>query len=125
MRLPWQARGEDSELPLQEATVRFLLGELRFRMPGREPTKKEKNGSIAEHVRSVRRPFQQPNRAAFTPEEVALLPGTRSYPELSGELFRATNVLPQPSHPNFRDKSPSAGQLGQRTQLKWISFSVQ
>lgn len=45
MRLPWQARGEDSELPLQEATVRFLLGELKFHMPGREPTKKEKMGA--------------------------------------------------------------------------------
>lgn len=45
MRLPWQARGEDSELPLQEATVQFLLGELRFCMPGREPTKKEKMGA--------------------------------------------------------------------------------
>lgn len=56
MRLPWQARGEDSELPLQEATVRFLLGELKFRMPGREPTKKEKNGSMTECMRSVRIP---------------------------------------------------------------------
>lgn len=45
VRLAWQARGEDSELPLQEATVRFLLGELRCRMPGRELTKKEKTGA--------------------------------------------------------------------------------
>lgn len=44
---------------------------------------KGKNGSITERVKSVRRPSQQSShKAAFTPEEVALLPGTRSYPEL-------------------------------------------